>query len=630
MRTIFSGYTGDRSKLSTNDKECLTPSADLWIDKPMTPGKATAIKNKSERINLRELLATTYPSATRLYEFAIESVKATGKYPVLSIVSTPSDNEDIDHDEEMFELDEPEINVTPAPKGNKVLKKPPSQKKGVGQSTPRTTLKTSIKTLQQSVGSKCGEHTALHCFRSRRKNGCLDTSYQGLAFISFQRFGIRCKSSKGLFFLRTTEKGILVPLDFNHHPEQYSLINTAYNNLYLNKKAETDCILLESVTDIKTLFDNYHVSEEIAGLDEDVEEFGNWKNMSCEGNEKIIPDPDNILSEFMDEDETLDSRRTATIYSSDEDRVVLAPERKKRTSKYTPTRTPIPINDPSVIDGSSQWHMDGDDVHAINTYIKYVRTDQPQDVIARQARKCLLVDKTLAQFNDCYLEGRDMSLLQGNKCLSSPVIEIFLHSIENRHTDMRKTLIIPDHFYPALSDFHAGYNFGEADRWSQRFPVDFLKNPMIFIINTSITGEHWLFTMIDPRNPDPEEHTLTLIDPYGKDRNQTPKRRKIISNLKKWYKMKIQEEISCMSPVDKPSKKLKVKEHQLKFKDWNHNLPNQHLEDSQNCGVICAMYAYYLLTMNRFPTRDDVQYGDEKCLRAFMARTIFDGPCSII
>ena len=62
-------------KLSKADKECLSPSADLWVDLPLSAMKKL-VKNKNvqELVSLRSLITDTYPGATRLHEVASESV----------------------------------------------------------------------------------------------------------------------------------------------------------------------------------------------------------------------------------------------------------------------------------------------------------------------------------------------------------------------------------------------------------------------------------------------------------------------------------------------------------------------------------------------------------------------------
>ena len=62
MRMVFSGYTGDINKLAAQDKECLSPSSDLWVDISMSP-LTKNIKNKhiAPGVNLRDLVSHTYP-----------------------------------------------------------------------------------------------------------------------------------------------------------------------------------------------------------------------------------------------------------------------------------------------------------------------------------------------------------------------------------------------------------------------------------------------------------------------------------------------------------------------------------------------------------------------------------------
>ena len=123
MRMVFTGYTGNKDKLSKADKECLSPSADLWIDIPMSiPTKTIRNKNIQRNINLRDLLHSSFPGSRFLHELARESVKATGKYPVSAIVRTKQEDLEVDTDEDLFTLDEPPTVVEQAPPlGNKII-----------------------------------------------------------------------------------------------------------------------------------------------------------------------------------------------------------------------------------------------------------------------------------------------------------------------------------------------------------------------------------------------------------------------------------------------------------------------------------------------------------------------------
>ena len=148
MRMVFSGYTGNMNKLSEADKECLSPSADLWVDLPLSAMKKV-VKNKHVQglVSLRDLICETYPGATRLHEVASESVRATGKYPTSSIVRTAADDIKQDLDEELLERSPEE-----PPTVVKLLKKPTKAVKDiVGQFQPRQTIKTPIKGRENPV-----------------------------------------------------------------------------------------------------------------------------------------------------------------------------------------------------------------------------------------------------------------------------------------------------------------------------------------------------------------------------------------------------------------------------------------------------------------------------------------------
>ena len=148
MRMIFSGYSGDRTKLSNKDNECLTKSADLWIDIPLSPTRKNLLPNYiCNEVNLRNLLSETYPGTRFLHEICSESVKATGKYPTSAIVRTAQEDLEVDEDEVPFAFDAPEVVNVPkdTAQGHKILKVPLPPNKSVGQFQPRSTLKNPIK-----------------------------------------------------------------------------------------------------------------------------------------------------------------------------------------------------------------------------------------------------------------------------------------------------------------------------------------------------------------------------------------------------------------------------------------------------------------------------------------------------
>jgi hypothetical protein len=87
MCMIFTGYTDGKSNLSAEDQECLSRGSDLWINIPISVTKKAALnKDINGTVNLRDIMANSYPNALHMHEFVSESVRATGKYPVSSIV----------------------------------------------------------------------------------------------------------------------------------------------------------------------------------------------------------------------------------------------------------------------------------------------------------------------------------------------------------------------------------------------------------------------------------------------------------------------------------------------------------------------------------------------------------------
>jgi hypothetical protein len=146
MRMVFSGYTGDRSKLSEKDKECLAPGSDLWVDIPISKTKKALTKEINGTVNLRDLLSTTYPDALCMHELASESVRATGKYPLSSIVRTALEDLEEDTDEPLS-LDSPPLPKpsAAAAKGNRIIVGKVVMSTHIGQTAPRITLKSALR-----------------------------------------------------------------------------------------------------------------------------------------------------------------------------------------------------------------------------------------------------------------------------------------------------------------------------------------------------------------------------------------------------------------------------------------------------------------------------------------------------
>jgi hypothetical protein len=384
---------------------------------------------------------------------------------------------------------------------------------------------------------------------------------RGLGYVAASR----CKSSKGLFFLRTAEKDILGLTDFNNHPFHYKAINTAYRNLWTSKKEATDFIYDNSAVKIDDLF-NLHSCVEMEYSSDEVDEFGNWNEIHCEGPEKILPETPPVLSAPLSLD------------IDDDDVIQSLPQKKRRREIRRP-----PCVNRTAPDIASPWQMHGSEMCELQQKVKNFAPLGDQ-VVARVQRCC--VEQNDALDYHCTVEGREMSYLQPTTCLSSTLLEVFLHSIQDRDPEMANALIVPDHFYNALT--MDGYNCENARNWSRVFPHDFMKNPMIFIIPT---GGHWIFAMIDPRHTDPAKHTLFLIDPYGHDRNKTDGRKKIIRDLTAWYTAELHLP-QGKAIKSKYAKKVKCP---LKLETWSHNLPPQPSGDVTSCGILCAMYAYYLL-----------------------------------
>jgi hypothetical protein len=164
MRMVFTRYTGDIHQLSDEDRSCLDSSEDLFIDIPMSLNNQVDRKNIQGSVNLRNLLKDTYPGARYLHEFATESVRATGIYPVSSIVRTPAEDLREDTYEEFLTLNDPEVAKQDTAQCHKILKKPGPlikstvKQKSVEQFKHRATLKSTIKgrTQQTRICARSG------------------------------------------------------------------------------------------------------------------------------------------------------------------------------------------------------------------------------------------------------------------------------------------------------------------------------------------------------------------------------------------------------------------------------------------------------------------------------------------
>ena len=83
MRLTFSGYTGDKSKLTADNLKCLTPSEDVWVDVPLSAAQKRRKKHTVGLENLRDILYTTYPGVRYLHELATESIKCIRPWVII-------------------------------------------------------------------------------------------------------------------------------------------------------------------------------------------------------------------------------------------------------------------------------------------------------------------------------------------------------------------------------------------------------------------------------------------------------------------------------------------------------------------------------------------------------------------
>jgi hypothetical protein len=134
MRLVFTGYTGLMSRLTAADRKCLNGVDELFIDIPISKPHSPLSKDIDVRTNLVELLKETYPGVTSMHQYASESVKATGRYPVSTIVCTTEDRIDDNIDSDGSFLFDEQIIVK---RKAAILKKPSvAVKESVGQFAP--------------------------------------------------------------------------------------------------------------------------------------------------------------------------------------------------------------------------------------------------------------------------------------------------------------------------------------------------------------------------------------------------------------------------------------------------------------------------------------------------------------
>jgi hypothetical protein len=192
----------------------------------------------------------------------------------------------------------------------------------------------------------------------------------------------------------------------------------------------------------------------------------------------------------------------------------------------------------------------------------------------------------------CILDREDMNYFNGKGLLCGSSIEVFLHSIKevDIHDAMKDALIVPSEFYQCLSSFYTHYNFEAPCTWSDYFSLGFVEHPMLFTVNTSNNGVHWLNVFIN-------QGKLTIIDPYMLG----VRFQKIEENLQSWYKTHDQL-LTGSIPV--------LLEVIYRIDDF----PSQDTKYATQCWVLCALYQYYQLTLNRWPTTEDFEYSDWRAL----------------
>jgi hypothetical protein len=414
----------------------------------------------------------------------------------------------------------------------------------------------------------------------------------------------RVTSSKGLFFLKTPEKCYLETSDFNIKPTSYLLINAALASLQTELGPETnriyDFLGATPKWDPMSVFDDYTEFTALVEAEE-TEDPVMWEDL-----ESLFRTGD--ASPGVDDDMCLvPLQELPDIFTVEIPPVFEDP----------PAPLPAPSTIPPVA-GNRCWHLPSSDHQERVTLFnrdcmlneaRSVTAGQNWDTLCRYSRGYASENMTdVDQKIDCVMFKEDFATIANRRGeLSSTSIEMFLHSIPRRASEMENAFVVPDDFYKALTNNWTGYNFEDARNWSVYFPLNFFERPMLFTINTSPTGSHWVFTIIDPRNPN--TRTLIFIDPYHR---VTEFARRVVENLNTWYKNEV---------------KLHTNEHipDLTPQYWNPELPEQPQHDGYNCGVFCAMYQYYLLRYNKFPTREDFTSADMPMLRDFMTHTILNG-----
>ena len=245
---------------------------------------------------------------------------------------------------------------------------------------------------------------------------------------------------------------------------------------------------------------------------------------------------------------------------------------------------------------------------------------------------------------------QDFADFYPNQCISGVAIEMFLR-LAPKCPNMSHATIVPIEFYMDLMGHtYDEFSFENARAWSNNFGGDFLKHPILFTINTKPTGAHWIFVMIEPIEP-----KMTVINPFGKDRGS--KHIAIMLNLEKWFFEEkalfyFNREYTAQNlpstGVDMTVDQLEMRwnvfqvtraqhfERQKIAKRktpvqkitqkifWYPDLVQQPHGDGSSCGILCAMYQYYILTTGTFPEKDAFQIGDVINLRNFMASEILN------
>jgi Ulp1 family protease len=209
------------------------------------------------------------------------------------------------------------------------------------------------------------------------------------------------------------------------------------------------------------------------------------------------------------------------------------------------------------------------------------------------------ISSTKEQEIPFYADENDVRSLQNKKLLTSPIINMYMHFIQEKTSNNNYIILNSELYYHFVHSIQNNDNLEELKDSDYLKPLQgSLENKKI-ILPINLDDKHWIFGMYEPK-----EEKIYVLDPYDKERKD------VFDNLKLLWKFQKYE----------PNMNFKPIYHQ-------YSLPKQGSSDHTSCGIFTSMYIAHLLYSNRFPTKNDFRTLDIPEIRKYMFNIIINNIC---